>query len=134
MNITDLQWPNPGDPTQIAVWANQGTRGLIVARSGRKVCDWDMVNTQIAETFLVYIATQFVPGKLKKESRFLEASTVSLYSMTGPGTMGELASVPFFSPPLSPEELGNQLLSPVQEVVAEMTAEAKRLLHDLRIG
>jgi len=28
MNVTDLTWPQPGDPTQIAQWYRDGSRGL----------------------------------------------------------------------------------------------------------
>ncbi|MBA7622852.1 hypothetical protein ES703_30239 [subsurface metagenome] len=129
MNITDLQWPGPGDPQKIARFADEGNRGLIVARHGRRVYDWDM--DRLGETLIPYITTVYVPGKLAGDPKLVEANNVTLYHMTGSNSMQELFTVPFFSPPLPLQPGGEWPRTPLQDVAGSMVVEAKRIMTNL---
>jgi len=121
MNVTELTWPQPADPGEIARGYQEGSRALMVARAARRVFDWDM--DLAGETFIPYILTQAVPGKISGSTRFIEASYVTLYRMTGPDTMEEIVSTPFMAPPA--RDLAELLLTPAQEVGQAMIAAIK---------
>ena len=131
MKVADLTWPQPGDPTKIAKWYQDGARGLIVARHQRTVDDWDM--DAIGETLPAYISTVYVPRKLAGSPNFVEASQVTLYRMTGPDTMEEVVTVPFFSPPVEVKEAQRLFLKPVAEIAESMIAEMRRLMVQAQV-
>jgi len=89
------------------------------------VYDWDMDN--VGETLPAYIASIYVPRKLAGSPRFREASNVTLYRTTGPDTMEEVVSVPFFSPPVEVKEAIRTFNRPFREIADSMMAELRKL-------
>lgn len=114
MNLTDLEWP-AGEFVRIAKWYEDGYHGLMVMRHENTIYNWDM--DRVGETFPHYIANVAVPGKLSQEC-LAEASRVTFYRMTSPGTMEEVIDIPFRLP--SPE-VNMTLVELTRAMLAELS-------------